>query len=554
MATKIFVFGSIHGQLEAAFVKLAALHAKNNFSFAIVTGNLFAEGEDDSSEQTVTALLEGRIAIPCPTYFTVGTCALPKPVVQKIENDEEIAPNLHYLGKRSVTKTSDGVRIVVLGGILDTTIVGGQSKEQHLPFHSLDDAKALRGANSTDILLTALWPVGVWKGSSIKPPTEHARIPATEAIADLCAALRPRYHFCMSPDDFFYEREPFFHPRGDDSGQPSTEVTRFISLAPFGNAAKAKAMYAFTLQQQTPASLPPGSTLSPFARAKKRPADEAGTYSRFSNGNTNERDHRRKRKRERSPPPGPDRCFFCLSNPNLSTHMVCSIGDDCYVATAKGPLPSNTTYKNEGLHFPGHMVIVPLTHAPTVTIAAMGETDAKKTFKEMSRYREALQAMVSSQTKRKVGAVTFEINRARGIHAHWQFIPVPALLVRKGLVEAAFKVEAENLKLPKFEEKDFGIGDELEGDFFRVWIWAEQDDNDGGADGGKIINKSLVLRFDEGVRFDLQFGRRVLAKLLGLDKRLVWQDVAQTEEEETADARAFQKAFKPWDFTLEEAS
>lgn len=446
------------------------------------------------------------------------------------------------------------MRIVALGGMLDATIVGGQSKDQHLPFHTLDDARGLRGANSADILLTAVWPAGVWKGSNVAIPLEPTNIPTTDSMAELCAALKPRYHFSMSPEEFFYEREPFFHLPVEEGAEPSSEVTRFISLASMGNASKAKALYAFTLQTEAAVSLPQGSTASPFARpGKKRPAADPG-YSRFGHGSSHAgRDRKRRRNhRERSPPPGPDRCFFCLSNPNLSTHMVCSIGDECYVATAKGPLPSSTTFKEQGIEFPAHMVIVPLTHAPTVTTAAMGEAEASNTFKEMSRFREALQAMISSQAAQSLGAVTFEINRARGIHAHWQFMAVPAALIRKGLVEAAFRVEAENQKLPKLEVKDFETGDSVEGDYFRAWLWAEEEEK--AEDGGRIIGKSLLMRFDEGVRFDLQFGRRVLGKLLGLDNRLIWQDIQQTEEEETADTRAFQKAFKQWDFTLADGS
>lgn len=516
----------------------------------MVTGNLFAEAQDDD---TLAALFDGRISVPCPTYFTVGSSALPAAVVEKIEKDEEIAPNLHYLGKRSVTKTEDGVRIVALGGTLDTEIVAGQSKEQHLPFHTNDDAKALKGANSADILLTALWPAGVWKGGRTNLPPQPTSIPATEAIAELCAALKPRYHFAPSSDEFFYEREPFFHPPSGEQTEPSTEVTRFISMASYGNAAKAKSMYAFTLSREPLATLPVGSTVSPFMppQGKKRPAPDSGAYSRF--GNTYDNDNRRRKhhRRERSPPPGPDRCFFCLSNPNLSTHMVVSVGEDAYLATAKGPLPSNTTFADKGVSFPGHMVIVPLIHAPTITAAAMGQEDAERTFKEMTRFRESMQAAVSARSKRKLGAVTFEINRTRGIHAHWQFCAVPTELITKGLVEAAFRVEAENMKLPKFEVKDFGLGDEVEGEFFRVWIWGEEEDEEkGGVDGGKIVGKCLLMRFDEGVRFDLQFGRRVLAKLLRLEDRLVWQNIQQTEEEEKSDAAAFREALKEWDFTL----
>ena len=121
-----FVIGNVNGQLESAFAKLTALHSKNNFSLALVVGNLFNEQDDGA----VTNLLEGKIEVPVSTYFTVGNTALPSRIVEKIEKDEEICPNLHYLGKRSVTKTSDGIRIVTLGGILDPEIVGGQSKEQ----------------------------------------------------------------------------------------------------------------------------------------------------------------------------------------------------------------------------------------------------------------------------------------------------------------------------------------------------------------------------------------------------------------------------------------
>lgn len=449
-----------------------------------------------------------------------------------------------------MTKTEDGVRIVALGGLLDTTIVAGQSKEQHLPFHTLDDAKALKGANSADILLTAVWPAWIWRGSSTNVPEEPSKLPASESIADLCAALKPRYHFSSSPSDFFYEREPFFHAPSGEETEISTEVTRFISLAPYANAAKAKALYAFTLSREPLPSLPAGSTVSPFTRpqGKKRPAPDG--FSRFSSDGQHD-GRRKKHQRARSPPPGPDRCFFCLGNPNLSTHMVVSIGEESYVATAKGPLPSAETFKDRGLNFPGHMVIVPLIHAPTITGAAMGEADAQRTFTEMNRFKEALQAAASAKSGRKLGGVTYEINRGRGIHAHWQFCPVPAELVSRGLVEAAFRVEAENQKMPKFEVVDFGVPDAETGDFLRVWIWAEEE-ADERVDGGRILGKTMVMRFDESVRFDLQFGRRVLAKLLGLEGRMVWQDVGQGVEEETADAMAFREGFKEWDFTLME--
>ncbi|KAH7027310.1 CwfJ C-terminus 1-domain-containing protein-like protein [Microdochium trichocladiopsis] len=538
MAAKIIVLGSLNGSFETAFKKLAALHAKQDFAFAIITGNLFSLEQDD---EALTRLLQGQVTVPLTTYFTVGTSPLPQRVLDRLQGDEDICENLHYLGKRSVTKTSDGIRIVALGGALDTTIVGGQSKEQYMPLHTADDAKALRGANSTDILLTALWPDQVWKNSNAPLSPDHqASVASSAEVAMLCAALKPRYHFATSSSEFFYEREPFFHP------PPSTDsdaiaITRFLSLAPYGNTAKAKALYAFNLQVgETATAVPQGSTVSPFMTRSALGKRGAGAADQRADGHGRDGDNRRRRKAPRSPPPGPDRCFFCLSNANLDTHMICSIGEDAYVTTAKGPLPASDTFAEQGIAFPGHQLIIPLSHEPTIRAMA---ADAEKTYAEMARFKEALQAMVSAQSKHSLGAVTWEISRQGGIHTHWQFLPVPAELLRKGLVEAGFKVEAENRKYPALEDTSLGSGVSETSDFFRVWLWS--DDSDTGIQG-----KELVMRLDDSFRFDLQFARKVMAKLLGLEQRLYWQDVVQSVTEETADVEKFKETFKPWDFTV----
>ncbi|KOS16596.1 CWF19-like protein [Escovopsis weberi] len=604
-ALKIIVLGSLNGQLEPALKKVAALHAKNNFSLAILTGQVFsspaaaaAAGEDrdnkddqdsdnnnnnDDDDKTITALLDGSLQIPLPTYFTVGTDPLPPRIAAKIAADEELCPNLHYLGKRSVTKTSDGLRIVALGGALDPNLVAGVSKEQHLPFHSADDARSLKGANNADILLTAAWPAGVWNRSAIAlDPAHRAAAAASDDIADLCATLRPRYHLSASPGAFFYEREPFVFPAPED-GSASTAVTRFISMAPFGNEAKAKAMYAFSLNKSDTA-VPPGATPSPFVarhnhhhqNSKRSRNDDGGGggggvgFSRYGTHQQQQHHHHDRRNKRRrggpgAPPPGPDRCYFCLSNPNLSSHMCCSIGDDAYVTTAKGPLLTSSTFADRGLDFPGHFIIIPLPHAPT--IAGMGgdpadpASDAARTLREMQRFRESLQAMIAARSAHRLGAVTWEISRARNVHLIWQLVAVPADLVASGVVEAAFRVEAQNLEYPPLAARDDLAPDQLPntttttttgeedgsggggGDYFRVWIWAD--------DGEKRVGGScLVMPLPADARFDLQFGRRVLAKLMGLDDRFSWQACEQSTEEETKDVETFRKAFQDWDFTL----
>lgn len=213
------------------------------------------------------------------------------------------------------------------------------------------------------------------------------------------------------------------------------------------------------------------------------------------------------------------------------------------------------------------MLIIPLSHSPFLSSISPQESKTA-TYNEMQRYRHALHSLLNSSSNGALGAVTWEVSRAEGIHIHWQFLPVQAELVEKGLVEAAFKVEAENEKYPFFKEKDIGDGTDETGDYFRIWIWRpaestpkttiaekEGDGKDGAdmdGDGGEA-EKSMMLPLSENFRFDLQFGRRVMAKLLGLEKRMHWQDCTQSDAEEKKDAEKFKTTFKEFDFSLEES-
>jgi hypothetical protein len=270
------------------------------------------------------------------------------------------------------------------------------------------------------------------------------------------------------------------------------------------------------------------------------------TYNNFrysnSNGNAHyEQDRGRRNKRQRNqPPPTPDQCFFCLSNEAFEAHMVASIGEESYVTVAKGPLSTPSTFS--GLNFPGHMLIIPLQHSPM--ISAIPDENRRATEVEMQRYRTALHGMLISKSKGedgrpKLGAVTWEISRSGGIHVHWQFLPVPVDIIQKGLVEGAFDVEAENLSYPKFVKGTRDMAEAEEGDYLKVMIWSE------------ALRKDIVLPLDKSFRFDLQFVRKVLAKLLGLESRVDWRACSQAKAEEEADANAFKEAFKESDFSLQ---
>ncbi|KAI9376240.1 CwfJ C-terminus 2-domain-containing protein-like protein [Aspergillus egyptiacus] len=565
MASKIVVLGNVNCELQEVFTKLAKLHVKQNFSFAIIAGDLFGDCTSEHELQQMTALLQGNILVPLPTYFTLGSRPLPTRVIEQLEANDEVCPNLYFLGKRGTLKTSEGIRIVSLGGNLEET---GTSTDKYHPGYTESDARTLIGAHHADILITHQWPKGVRSGSKVQLPEDANPPQEAQCIADLCSALKPRYHLSSS-DGFFYEREPFFHLPTQENPDEKP-LTRFISLASYSKTSKQKWMYAFTLDPRAPVplSIPVGATVTPFSALapKRKPLpDQTTSYSRFAPVEDHSSHHHNKRSRKhhtRAPPPGPDQCFFCLSNPNIATHLITSIGNEAYLTTAKGPLPTSKTF-DPSLSFPGHMLIIPFNHTPTLNTITDAPT-RHSTYAEMRKYRTALHSLLQSRSNGSLGAVTWEVSRSSGIHIHWQFLPVPADLVQRGLVEAAFKVEAENLKYPRFEPPSTSPGSDPSaepGDFFRVWIWgphvATGEDTEEGKEGeekekGSGSEKTLILPLTADFRFDLQFGRRVMAKLMGLEKRINWKDDVQSLQEEEADAAAFKEAFKEFDFTLEE--
>lgn len=553
------------------FDKLAKLHSKNAFTFAIIAGDLFHDPSVSSpaTEEAVTTLLDGKVNIALPTYFGVGRHGLPTRVIERLEaNHGEICPNLYFLGKRSTTKTSEEVRIVTIGGSLDTSVTAGQSQDKYLPFHTEGDVKVLHGANSADILISSSWPASVRNHSKI-PFAVDAEPVGEQCMADLCAALRPRYYFSTS-DEAFYEREPFFHTPKEDAPD-ERPLTRFISLASMSASSKAKWLYAFSLDPKAsyPLTLPVGTTVSPLSVAQKRvrfdhPLDPQ-PFARFATNDSSH--HSRPHKRRRNQPPaGPGECFFCLSNPNLSTHLITSIATDSYLTTAKGPLTLASTYP--GLHISCHVLLIPLTHAATLS-AVPEQASQSCTYAELQKYRSALHSMLSSKAAGGLGSVTWEVSRNRGIHFHWQFLPVPVHMIERGLVEAAFRVEAENEQYPSFQKRDIGNG-VGEGEYFRLWIWkprpatteAKSDGENHGAEDKEVEDGNtasaaaaevqMVLPLVPELRFDIQFGRRVMGKLLGLEKRLDWRDCVQGEDEEKAEADRFKELFKHFDFSLED--
>ena len=547
------VIGHVNGKISQFFAKLSAIEAKQKFATGIIAGNLFADpaSATDDENKEVLELINDKIEVPFPTYFSLGNRSLPPAVVEKLEaNNGELCENLAVLGRRESLKTPEGLNIVAVGGHFTR-----EKNSITAPFEAkftLEDAfEAGKAVVETDLLITSAWPKSVHLEASSIYPREVPE--GLQCISELCTRREPRYHFSVS--EAFYEREPFSH-----GGVAPYHITRFISLAPFGNTDGQKWIYAFSIDPSAPAvAVPPKNcTISPFqSRPKRKYNDLEYGPENGSSGNKNRgyydwdsgiqygggrgRGRGRRNKRMRSQPQTPRACFFCLGNTEVESHMICAIGEHTYVATAKGPLTTRAMYPHLG--FPGHLLLIPIEHQETIA-SIQDEQLKKKTFAELQRFRSALHDFVASKNKSvssKLGVVTWEISRAGGIHLHWQFVCVPIAFIDRGMIEAAFDVEAENRNYPKFVKSKEDITAAEKGDFFKVMIWSE------------TMQQEMVLPMNkEDYDFDLRYPRYVMATLMEVNDRSDWRNCRQDRAEELTDATVFKEMFKEFDFSRNE--
>ncbi|KAK3014714.1 hypothetical protein RJ639_008384, partial [Escallonia herrerae] len=211
-------------------------------------------------------------------------------------------------------------------------------------------------------------------------------------------------------------------------------------------------------------------------------------------------------------------CWFCLSSPNVESHLITSIGEHCYCALAKGPLVQD------------HVLILPVEHLPN-TLSSPPECEV-----ELVRFQDSLKVYFKNQGK---DVVFFEWVSVRGTHANLQAIPIPSS--RASVVQDIFNLAAEKLGF-KFMALKRGNSSEARKslllDFERKCnlFYVE-------LPGGTILS----LTVGENEKFPVQFGREVLAGLLNMADRADWRNCKLSKEEEIKMAERFKIRFEEYD-------
>ncbi len=225
-----------------------------------------------------------------------------------------------------------------------------------------------------------------------------------------------------------------------------------------------------------------------------------------------------------------DECWFCLSNPKVTKHLIASIGTEVYLTLPKGGIVEAPKDGAAGVPGGGHVLIIPIAHYQT--LRSIPADAASPILDEVAQYKAALDRAYQQHGAR---LLAFEVGRmgTKGGHAHVQCVPVPEALVDGA--EAHLRAEGEKNGI-RFLEDDEAAGFQArapggEESYFRVDV-----------PGGKAL-----VHVIEGRGFNLQFGRIATALLLGQPGRVDWKACAGSEPEEKADTKAFKDAFKAFD-------
>ncbi|RZB71822.1 zinc finger CCCH domain-containing protein 64-like isoform X1 [Glycine soja] len=211
-------------------------------------------------------------------------------------------------------------------------------------------------------------------------------------------------------------------------------------------------------------------------------------------------------------------CWFCLSSPNVESHLIISIGENYYLALAKGPLVED------------HVLIIPVEHMPS-TLSMSSESEI-----ELSRFQNSLKSYCKSQEKE---VIFFEWVSVRGTHANLQAIPIPSS--KAIMAEKIFNLAAQKLRFEFVTKKFDSISDGRK--FLKAQI-----DGDSSLFYAQIPGGTILLHHvEEKEKFPAQFGREVLAGLLNMADNADWRNRKHSKDEEMKIVEVFKSRFQEYD-------
>lgn len=431
-------------------------------------------------------------------------------------NDEsnELCENLNYLGRKGVFTLASGFTVAYLSGTegkegskepwqFDKKDVIAVRNSCLKNFTNMDDYRGI------DFLLTSQWPSGMIED---EPNT-------SKLISFLSLGVKPRYHFCGINNKHF-EKAPFRFPA--QNCRSIEAVSRFIALAKQNNTTKSKFLYALNVAPLATMRLTDLMQKStdeiecPYIAIDFSDISAQGneTTQFFWNNDGDDRKRGRNQENQRKkfkPMMDQEKCWFCLSSGDVEKHLIISIGENFYIALAKGPVNNF------------HALILPVDHVQS------SANLSEEHFQELELFKRALKKFYESKN---MCAVFFERNYKS---SHMQ---VNAVGIDKDVewqIKETFTEKAEEFSLtfetiPKLmSSKDLPE----RSPYFVVEL----------PNGETLMTRQMN-------RFPINFGRDFLCAetILNSDDKIDWRNCQLPKGIEEDLVRAFRVGYKEFDF------
>jgi diadenosine tetraphosphate (Ap4A) HIT family hydrolase len=204
-------------------------------------------------------------------------------------------------------------------------------------------------------------------------------------------------------------------------------------------------------------------------------------------------------------------CWFCLASEDCEKHLITGVYDLCYSAMPKGPV------------HPGHVLLIPVHHSSKGAFADPAVAEEIESTKRMLR-EHASKAY-------DMDLFVFEraIETIHGYHTHVQCVPV-----ERGLgvqLQATMMAQAKKAGV---------ILRELSSDLNLKAVLPDDDDSSGyfyiEIPDSRNTYKRFLYKHDaySGVQLPLQFGREILAAVLGKPQLAHWKSCVLDRDQESA--------------------
>jgi hypothetical protein len=236
-------------------------------------------------------------------------------------------------------------------------------------------------------------------------------------------------------------------------------------------------------------------------------------------------------------------CWFCLASPTCEKHLIVSVLDNCYITMPKGPVNKH------------HALLVPVNHS-------VDEATSKRpilgafldptpgAIADLEAAKEKLRKYALEELESDLFVFERAIPTRGGYHAHINCIPIAKGLgakIRTTMLSAAAMTNRGNgFELRELQNPDISVTNILKNaddDGLVGYFYAEVPFGENGE-----IKRFLYTALDKGDGFrkqvPLQFGREVLASVLGDNNLAHWKGCVKSTEVEEEYTQAFRKAFE----------